>query len=75
MNAISSSENFIGVAGIRLDRLLKQRSALQKPDFSFGFPPLRGGFRSLSVAAVCFAAEDRSVLRTSIQNPTNSVHA
>jgi hypothetical protein len=26
------------MAGICLDRLLKQRSALRKPDFSFDFP-------------------------------------
>jgi hypothetical protein len=42
MNTISSSGNFIGMAGICLDRLLKQRSALRKPDFSFDLPPQRG---------------------------------
>jgi hypothetical protein len=35
MNTISSSGNFIGMAGICLDRLLKQRSALRKSEFSF----------------------------------------
>jgi hypothetical protein len=44
MNMISSSGNFIGMAEIRLDRLLKQRSALREPDFSFGFPPPRPPF-------------------------------
>ena len=29
------------MTGICLDRLLKQRSALQKPDFPFDFPPPR----------------------------------
>jgi len=60
MNTISSSGNFIGMAGICLDRLLKQRSALQKPDFSFDFPPPCGGLRSLSVAADCIATEYRT---------------
>jgi hypothetical protein len=36
MNTISSSGIFVGMAGVGLDRLLKQRSALQKPDFPFG---------------------------------------
>jgi hypothetical protein len=31
MNTLSSSENFVGMAGICLDRLLKQRSALHEP--------------------------------------------
>jgi len=52
------------MAGICLDRLLKQRSALRKPDFSFDFPPQRGGFRSLSGGAVCIAAEITSEIRT-----------
>ena len=47
--------------GICLDRLLKQRSALRKPDFSFDFPPLRGGLGSLSVAADCIASESRAL--------------
>jgi hypothetical protein len=38
MKTISSSGNSIGMAGIRLDRLLKQRSALRKPDFPFDLP-------------------------------------
>jgi hypothetical protein len=32
MNIISSARNLIAMAGICLDRLLKQRSALRKPD-------------------------------------------
>ena len=60
MNAISSSGNCIGTAGICLDRLLKQRSALRKPDFSFDFPPPRGGLRSLSVAADYIATKSRA---------------
>jgi hypothetical protein len=36
MITISSSGNFIGMTRICLDRLLKQRSALRKPDLSFG---------------------------------------
>jgi hypothetical protein len=43
MNTLFSLGNFIGMAGICLDRLLKQRSALRKPDFSFDLPPPRGG--------------------------------
>jgi hypothetical protein len=61
MKTISSSGNFIEMAGICLDRLLKQRSALRKPDFSFDFPPLRGGLRSLSVAADCLATKSRAL--------------
>ena len=45
MNTISSSENFIWMAGICLDRLLKQRCAL--PDFSFDPPLPHGGLRAL----------------------------
>ena len=75
MNTISSSGNFIGMAGICLDRLLKQRSALRKPDFSFDFPPQRGGLRSLSGGAVCIAAETTSEFRTLSQSPTNSWRA
>jgi hypothetical protein len=67
------SWSFIAMAGICLDRLLKQRSALRRPGNPFDFPPrLRGGLRSLSVAAVCLAAEIASFLRTFIQSPTNS---
>jgi hypothetical protein len=44
-----------------LDRLLKQRSALRKPDFSFDFPPPRGGLRSLSVAADCLATKPQAL--------------
>jgi hypothetical protein len=61
MNTISSSGNFMGMAGICLDRLLKQRFALRKPDFSFDFPPPRGGLRSLSVAADCLATKSRAL--------------
>jgi hypothetical protein len=60
MNAISSSGNLIGMTGIFLDRLLKQRSALRKPDFSFDFPPPSGGLRSLSVRADCLATNSRT---------------
>jgi hypothetical protein len=52
------------MAGICLDRLLKQRSALpalRKPDISFDFPPPRGGLRSLSVAADCIATKSRAL--------------
>jgi hypothetical protein len=58
MNTISSSENFIWMTGIRLDRLLKQRCAL--PDFSFDPSPPRGGLGSLSVEAGCLATEFRT---------------
>jgi hypothetical protein len=61
MNTLSSSGNFIGMAEIRLDRLPKQRSALRKPDFFFGFPPRRGGLRSLSVGADCIATQSRAL--------------
>jgi hypothetical protein len=49
------------MAGICLDRLLKQRFALPKLDISFGFPPPRGGLRSLSVGADCFATQSRAL--------------
>jgi hypothetical protein len=49
------------MAEICLDRLLKRRSALRKPDFSFDFPPPRGGLRSLSVAADCIAMKSRAL--------------
>jgi hypothetical protein len=61
MNTMSSSENFIGMTGICLDRLLKQRFALRKPDFSFDLPPLRGGLRSLSVGAGYLATKSRAL--------------
>jgi hypothetical protein len=37
MNIVSSAGIFAAMTGICLDRLLKQRSALQEPDFSFDF--------------------------------------
>jgi hypothetical protein len=43
---ISSSENFRWMAGIYLDRLLRQRSAWRKPDLVFDLPPPRGGLLS-----------------------------
>jgi hypothetical protein len=49
MNIVPSAGIRIALAGICLDRLLKQRSALQEPDFPFDFPPPRGGLGSLSV--------------------------
>jgi len=49
MNIVSWANSFIAIAGIGLDRLPKQRSALRNPGISSGFPPQRGGFRSLSV--------------------------
>jgi hypothetical protein len=61
MNTISSSENFIGMTGICLDRLLKQRSALRKLDFSFDLPPPRDGLRILSVGAGCSAAKSQAL--------------
>jgi hypothetical protein len=61
MNIVSSAGIFVAMAGICLDRLLNQRSALQKPDIPFDFPPLRGGSRSLSVGADCLATESRAL--------------
>ena len=49
MNILSWANIVIAAEGICLDRLPKQRSALHKPGITFGFPPQRGGFRSLSV--------------------------
>jgi hypothetical protein len=37
MNTMSSSGSFIWMTGICLDRLLKQRLALRKPDSALGF--------------------------------------
>jgi hypothetical protein len=50
------------MAVICFDRLLKQRSALRKPDIFFGFPPPCGGLRSLSVGAYCCAPIPRAFL-------------
>jgi hypothetical protein len=61
MSIVSSAGIFVAMAGICLDRLLKQRSALQNPDFSFDFPPPRGGLRSLSVGADCLATDSRAL--------------
>jgi hypothetical protein len=61
MNIVSSAGILIAMAGICLDRLLKRRSALQKPDFSFDIPPLGGGLRSLSVGADCIATDSRAL--------------
>jgi len=72
MNIVSSAKNSIAIAGICLDRLLKQRSALRRLDISFDFPPQRGGIRSLSLRAVGIAAEITSVFRIMSQGPTNS---
>jgi hypothetical protein len=63
---------FIVMNDTCLDRLLKQRSALQEPGVLFGSPPQRGGIRSLSVAAVCFATEITESFRTLSPSPTNS---
>jgi hypothetical protein len=72
MNTLSSLGNFVGMAGICLDRLLKQRSALPQPGTLSDLPPQRGGFRSLSVAAVYLATAMENSSQTFIQNPTNS---
>jgi hypothetical protein len=61
MNTTSSSGNFVEMAGICLDRLLKQRSALRKPYLLFDFPPPCGGLRSLSVGADCLATKFRAL--------------
>jgi hypothetical protein len=42
-------------------RRVGQRSALRKPDFSFNFPPPRGGLRSLAVGADCIATTPRAL--------------
>jgi hypothetical protein len=75
MNTISSSRDFIWMAGIYRDRLLAQRSALRKPDFSFDFPPPRGGLRSLSVGADCLATKSRAhsgILSQARRTPSSS---
>jgi len=61
MNAISTSEISIWFTGICFGRLLKQRSALRKPDVSFDLPPPRGGLRSLSVGVGCIATKSRAL--------------
>jgi hypothetical protein len=61
MNIVSSARILVAVAGICLDRLLKQRSALHEPDFPFNFPPPCGGLGSLSVGADCIATESRAL--------------
>jgi len=72
MKTIPSSGDFIEMAEICLDRLLKQRFALRKPKISFDFPPQRGGLRSWSDAAVCLAAAIVHRSRAFIPSPTNS---
>ena len=72
MNIVSSAKIFMAMEGICLDRLLNQRFALRIPGIPLDFPPQRGGLRSLSVGAVCFAAAIASSFRTFIQNSTNS---
>jgi hypothetical protein len=72
MNTLSSSGNFVGMAGICLDRLLKQRSALPHHGPLADLLPQRGGLRSLSVAVVGLAAAIENFSRTFLQNPTNS---
>jgi len=49
------------MAGICLDRLLKQRFALRILDIPFDFAPPRGGLRSLSVGADCIATKYRAL--------------
>jgi hypothetical protein len=68
---VSSSGNFLGIAAIHLDRLLKQRIALRKRTIPFALPPQRGGLRNLSGRAVSLAAETAYDLRTLSYNPTN----
>jgi hypothetical protein len=72
MNIVSSAKILMAMPGICLDRLLKQRFALHESDFPCNFPPQRGGLRSLSVGAFCFAADIASSFRTFIPSPTNS---
>jgi hypothetical protein len=72
MKIVPPSKIFIAMERICLDRLLKQRFALHRSDNPFDAPPQRGGLRSLSVGAVCVAAERTISLRTFIQSPTNS---
>jgi len=72
MNIVSSAGIFIAMAGICLDRLLKQRSALRKLCIPLDFPPQRGGLRSLSGGADCVAADITSELRILRESPTNS---
>jgi len=72
MSIVSSAKIFIAMAGICFDRLLKQRSALRKLGIPFDLPPRRGGLRSLSVGAICIAAEISSSFRTFKQALSNS---
>jgi hypothetical protein len=53
-------QNLIAMDGTRLDRLLKQRFALRRPDNPFDSPPQRGGLRCLSGGAGCVAPESRA---------------
>ena len=57
---MSSVKNLVAMDGICLDRLLKQRFALRRPDNPFDSPPQRGGLRSLSGGAGCLAPEARA---------------
>jgi hypothetical protein len=66
------ADDLIAMDMFCLDRLLEQRSALRKRGIPLDFPPQRGGLRSLSVGAVCLAAEITSSFRAFIQSPTNS---
>jgi len=62
MNAISSSGNFIWMAVICLDRLLKQRPRCRKPDISFDFAPPCGRFKEFVGRGVLLRANTSSFL-------------
>jgi hypothetical protein len=72
MNIATLSNGFMPMQGFCLDRLLKQRSALRESSSPSVLPPQRGGIRSLSDRAVCFATAITNLFRTSIRDPTNS---
>jgi hypothetical protein len=71
INTISASENFIWMTGIRLDRLLKQRSALQN-GFLFRFTAASRRFKEFVGRGGLPRDEISISFRAFILSPTNS---
>jgi hypothetical protein len=72
MNTLSSSGNFFWMAGICLDRLLKQRSALPKTGFILRFTAALRRLKEFVGRGALHRDEIPSSFRTFILSPTNS---
>ena len=71
MNTISSSGNFIGMAGICLDRLLKAALRAAKTGFLLRFSAATRRFKEFVGRGGLHRAEIASPFRTFILSPTN----